>query len=114
MFDRHCLITVLCLFVLANVSLAEDTATHRRIFHSKHDGFPRFRIPSLVVTKSGTALAICEGRVDGGGLQGNVDLILRSSTDSGKTWSPIRIIADAGRDTLGNPCAVVDRDTGHV
>jgi sialidase-1 len=116
MFDSHrqLFITVLCLFALAEAAWSEDNNAHQRIFHSKHDGFPRFRIPSLVVTKAGTALAICEGRVDGGGLQGNVDLILRRSSDSGKTWSPIRVIADAGDDTLGNPCAVVDRETGHV
>lgn len=110
---RLSLVTGLCL-ILAAGGVRADEAIHQRIFHSKHDGYPRFRIPSLVVTKAGTALAICEGRVDGGGLQGNVDLVCRRSSDHGKTWSPIRVIADAEEDTLGNPCAVVDRDTGHV
>lgn len=102
-----------CLFLLPDGVTADEPA-HQRIFHSKHDGYPRFRIPSLVVTKAGTVLAICEGRADGGGLQGNVDLVCRRSSDHGKTWYSLRVIADAGKDTLGNPCAVVDRHTGHV
>jgi sialidase-1 len=93
---------------------ADESLRHERIFHSGQDGYPRFRIPSLVVTTQGTVLAICEGRVDGGGLQGNVDLVLRRSLDNGKSWSPIQVVADAGRDTLGNPCAVLDRETGFV
>ena len=99
---------------LAGASSAAEPVQHERIFHSKHDGFPRFRIPSLVVTNAGVALSICEGRVDGGGLQGNVDLVLRRSTDNGESWSPISLIANAVGDTLGNPCTVVDRVTGHV
>ena len=110
---RLSLILGCCLFLLPGETTAAKPA-HQRIFHSKHDGYPRFRIPSLVVTGAGTVLAICEGRADGGGLQGNVDLVCRQSTDHGKTWSAVRVIADAGKDTLGNPCAVVDRQTGHV
>ncbi len=67
-----------------------------------------------MVTSNGTALAICEGRKDGGGLQGNVDLILRRSADSGKTWSPIQLVANAGDDTLGNSCSLLDLKTGFV
>jgi len=105
----------LCLVVLlTGVLLAEESSQHKRIFRSRHDGYPRFRIPSLVVTTRGTVLAICEGRVDGGRLQGNVDLVLRRSLDNGQSWSPIQVVADTGGDTLGNPCAVLDRDTGFV
>ena len=93
---------------------AVDETRHQRLFHSGRDGYPRFRIPSLVTTSKGTLLAICEGRADGGGLQGNVDLVQRRSPDSGRTWSPLKVIADEGSDTLGNPCAVVDRETGFV
>lgn len=93
---------------------AEAPSAHQRLFHSGHDGYPRYRIPSLLVTAKGTVLAICEGRKDGGGLQGNVDLVLRRSGDSGRTWSPLQRIADADDDTLGNPCAVLDTTTGSV
>jgi sialidase-1 len=89
-------------------------ATTQALFVSNDGTFKRYRIPSLIVTKKGTTLAICEGRVDGGGLTGNIDLVLRRSFDSGQTWKALQTIADLGDDTLGNPCPVVDRDTGTI
>jgi len=41
-------------------------------------------------------------------------VVLRRSFDRGKTWSPLRKIADAGEDTIGNPAPVVDRKTGAI
>lgn len=86
----------------------------RALFVSNDGTFKRYRIPSLIVTKKGTLLAICEGRVDGGGLTGNIDLVLRRSLDAGLAWQPLQKIADLGDDTLGNPCPVVDRETGTI
>jgi len=56
---------------------------HQLLFDSGRDGYGRYRIPSLIVTPAGTVLAICEGRKDGGGLTGNIDIVLRRSADSG-------------------------------
>lgn len=84
------------------------------LFVSNDGAFKRYRIPSLLMTRQGTLLAICEGRVDGGGLTGNIDLVLRRSLDAGRTWLPLQKIADLGDDTLGNPCPVVDRETGTI
>lgn len=89
-------------------------ATPQALFVSNDGTFKRYRIPSLIATKKGTLLAICEGRVDGGGLVGNIDLVLRRSLDAGRTWQPLQKIADLGDDTLGNPCPVVDRETGTI
>lgn len=44
---------------------------HLRLFEPGKEGYPRYRIPSLVVTGSDALLAVCEGRADGGGLTGN-------------------------------------------
>lgn len=100
--------------MLVTVGTAVSAEPHVRLFHSGTEGYPRYRIPSLLMTSKGTLLAICEGRKDGGGLQDNVDLVLKRSTDSGDSWSPLRLIADASDDTLGNPCPVVDRTTGVI
>lgn len=102
---------------LAFVSIfasAEPQDDHRLLFNSGKEGYPRYRIPSLVVAKNGDLLAICEGRASGGGLTGNVDVILKRSTDDGKTWGPIRVITDQGTDTAGNQGVVVDRETGTI
>lgn len=88
--------------------------TSLRLFHSGQEGYPRYRIPCLLVTAKGTVLAICEGRKDGRGLTGNIDIVVKRSSDDGRTWKPLSVIADDDEHTLGNPCAVVDRRDGRI
>ncbi len=84
------------------------------IFVAGTEGYHSFRIPSLLVTKKGTLLAFCEGRKDNRSDRGNIDLVYRRSEDGGKTWSPLKVLWDDGKNTCGNPCPVVDRDTGTI
>jgi len=84
------------------------------LFISGQEGYHTFRIPSLIVTKKGTVLAFCEGRKDSRSDTGNIDLVLKRSFDGGKTWQPMQVVADDGPNTMGNPCPVVDRDTGTI
>ncbi len=66
------------------------------------------------MTTKGTLLAFAEARRSSGGDAGDIDLVLRRSTDGGASWSPQRVIGDNGPNTFGNPCAVVDRRTGAI
>ena len=84
------------------------------LFQNGDHNYANYRIPSLVVTGRGTILAICEGRKNNGSDWGNIDLALRRSVDGGRSWTPIRCIADGGEVTMGNPCPVVDRTTGTI
>lgn len=80
------------------------------------DGLPykRWRIPCLLVAPDDSLLAICEGRVDGGGATGNIDLILKRSLDSGQTWGEEEVIVDMGEDTALNFCPVIDKTNGVI
>lgn len=84
------------------------------LFRSGVGGYDTYRIPSLIVTRGGTVLAFCEGRKNSSGDAGNIDLVLRRSTDGGRTWSPPEVVWDDGGNTCGNPCPVVDSRTGIV
>src|SRR5262245_7087200 len=87
------------------------------VFVGGQDGYFAYRIPSLIATPRGTLLAFCEGRKTSLSDDGNNDLVLRRSTDQGKTWLKIQLIHDEGGDaviTIGNPTAVVDRSNGRV
>jgi sialidase-1 len=77
-------------------------------------GYHTYRIPALVKTERGTLLAFCEGRKKGRGDSGDIDLLLRRSTDDGRTWSAQQVVWDGGTDTCGNPCPVVDRASGAI
>jgi sialidase-1 len=82
------------------------------VFISGQGGYHTYRIPSLLVTALGTLLAFAEGRMTSGEDAGNIDLLLKRSTDARKTWQPMQIVWDDGPNTCGNPCPVLDRDTG--
>ncbi|MEX0701526.1 MAG: sialidase family protein [Planctomycetales bacterium] len=71
------------------------------------------RIPAIVLTKKGTLLAFAEHRLQSSD-HGNVDLVVKRSSDGGKTWGEQILIHDAGSVASGNPCPVVDRDTDIV
>ncbi|WP_320781040.1 exo-alpha-sialidase [Streptomyces sp. CRN 30] len=77
-------------------------------------GYACFRIPAVVRTTEGTLLAFAEGRVRDCGDATDIDLVVRRSTDGGRTWSPVRVVNEGGGDTHGNPAPVVDRATGRV
>ena len=71
-----------------------------------------YRIPSLIVTKKGTLLAFCEGRE--GGDAGDIDILLKRSTDNGLTWSAETVVWNDKDNTCGNPCPVVDQESGRI
>ena len=73
-----------------------------------------YRIPALAVSKKGTLLAFAEARRDDASDHGNIDTVVKRSEDGGKTWSEEIIAADDGDNTMGNPCPVVDQDTGRI
>ena len=83
------------------------------VFIAGKDPFKSIRIPSVVVTKPGTVLAFAEGRSQNTD-QANNKIILKRSTDGGKTWGSLQMIADDGKNCLNNPCAVVDEKSGRV
>ncbi|MFF7372597.1 sialidase family protein [Streptomyces tricolor] len=82
-------------------------------FRAGREGYASFRIPAVVAGRSGTLLAFCEGRVDSAADHGHIDIVLKRSTDGGRTWGPLQVAARNGTDLAGNPAPVV-LDTGRI
>src|SRR4051794_10061315 len=114
--------TFLALLLLAfNARAAEPVESD--LFEGKTNGYNTFRIPGLVVTKKGTVLAYCEARKIGRSDWGDIDVLLRRSTDGGQSFDAARKLVDPpadappGRDpgvTVNNPVAIADPDSGAV
>jgi sialidase-1 len=118
---------LLAILTLVSRSHAQAILQTTDLFEAARDGYHECRIPGIVVTAKGTILAYCEARKQGSDW-GEIDILLRRSTDGGKTWAaPARVAeipAGAKRSpvapkkapasesaiTLNNPVAIADRD----
>ncbi|MGP3971024.1 sialidase family protein [Streptomyces sp. 6N223] len=90
------------------------TVWYSTVFQQGEGGYHTFRVPAVVQAADGTLLAFAEGRVNGSGDNGNIDLVMKRSADGGVTWGPIEVILDDGTNKFGNPVPVLDRETGQI
>jgi sialidase-1 len=112
-----CALFVLAMSCAFTRSPAESPAREPQytdVYVAGDGAYHTYRIPSVIATTNGTLLAFAEGRRNGAGDAGDVDLVVRRSQDGGTSWSPIQVIGDNGPNTFGNPCPVVDTRTGTI
>ena len=87
------------------------------VFIGGEEGYACYRIPAIIMAPSGDLLAFAEGRKDDCGDHGDIDLVMRRSTDRGGSWGALQVVYEEGdtqKVTIGNPCPVVDRDTNTI
>ncbi|MEU6273399.1 sialidase family protein [Streptomyces populi] len=113
-------LSIAALVALPGTARAEPAAAsgafeQQVLFKASQDpGYACFRIPSVVRTTEGTLLAFAEGRVLNCGDAADIDIVVKRSTDGGRTWSPLQVVNEGNGDTHGNPTPVVDRGTGRI
>jgi sialidase-1 len=78
------------------------------VFVSGTEGYKSFRIPAIIKAPNDDLLAFCEGRVNGSGDFGNIKIVLKRSSNNGKTWTPLQIVASNDSLQAGNPAPVAD------
>ena len=90
------------------------TLSQNVVFRAGQEGYKNIRIPGIVVSKQGTLLAFCEGRV--GADRSRTDVVLKRSQDGGRTWGPMQLVLEAGKETdaYANVCPVADTITGTI
>jgi sialidase-1 len=80
------------------------------VFVSGTEGHKSYRIPAIIKSSNGNLLAFCEGRVHGAGDFGDINIVMKRSSDGGKTWQALQTIVDADTLQAGNPAPVLDVD----
>ncbi|GLZ13464.1 neuramidase [Actinomadura sp. NBRC 104425] len=93
----------------AAASAARPYIDEQVLFEQGDFGYACFRIPAVVRATDGTVLAFAEGRVADCGDDGDIDLVLRRSSDGGRTWGPLQVVSEGNGSTHGNPVPIVDR-----
>lgn len=80
------------------------------LFEEQTDGFTLYRIPGIVVTAKGTVLVYCEARKFSVADRGEIEVLLRRSTDGGKTFASPMQVAHLGPRLPRNPVLPPDKE----
>ena len=91
------------------VSLSAGAQMRVPVFVSGEEGHQSYRIPAIIRLTNGDLLPIAEGRVRNAGDFGDINLVMKRSTDEGKTWSALATLVDNDSLQAGNPAPVIDR-----
>ena len=105
----------ICLAQVLSAFAANDNGyPETDVFVEGQGGYHTYRIPALVVATNGVVLAFCEGRKNGAGDAGDIDLVLKRSLNGGTNWERMQVIAEDGANIFGCPAPVVDQVTGEI
>ena len=111
-------LTIFLLFFMLIIGLISGGEIRNKVdvFISGQDGVAFYRIPALVTSNKGTLIAICDARIESiYDAPNNIDLAMKRSFDNGKMWTTMKKILDyPGLEAAGDPCLLVDRETGTV
>lgn len=97
---------LLLLAILPLLTIAQTD--HVVVFRSGESGYHTFRIPAIIRADNGDLLAFCEGRKNGSGDFGNIDIVMRRSADGGKQWGELQVVAEFNDLQAGNPAPIID------
>ncbi|MBK8953514.1 MAG: exo-alpha-sialidase [Chitinophagaceae bacterium] len=98
------------LIIIVAFSFTKSHAQYNAVsvFTSGTEGHKSHRIPAIISLPNGEILAFAEGRVHGAGDFGDINIVMKRSTDKGKTWSALQYVAEFDTLQCGNPAPVVD------
>jgi sialidase-1 len=97
------------LYLLAALGFANAQLEKIDVWKAGEQDYKVFRIPGVVVTSRGTLIAYAEARKSDRGDWNTIDIVMRRSTDGGRTWSPSRRIAEVEGQKKKNPVALAQK-----
>lgn len=118
----HLCVAVATLIGISAASTAQRAHPHpadkpgfesTNLWNARDGGYQTYRIPGVIVTPRGSVLAYTSARVSPGDWS-DIDIVIRRSTDDGKTWSPSRVLVGQTDGVTDNPVAIPDGQTGAV
>ncbi|WP_161554691.1 sialidase family protein [Ereboglobus luteus] len=107
---------LLALFIAAPVTSAQPKEHYAHMEHSvlfetgRGNKYKSIRIPCVLALPDNTVLAVASGRSKVSDWA-DIDMIMRRSTNGGKNWEPMRVLADHGNGVADNPVLIWDGQT---
>jgi len=87
------------------------------LFEARTNGYKTYRIPGMVATRNNVVIVTAEARPGRGGDYDFNDVLMRRSTDGGRTFEPfLKLVdhADYGDGPVSNFVMIPDQDSGRV
>lgn len=97
---------IILLSLLPLLSVAQQKQTI--VFTSGSEGYKSFRIPAIIKAPNGDLLAFAEGRINGASDFGHIQIVQKRSSDNGKTWDALQVVASNDTLQADNAAPVVD------
>lgn len=98
-FISSSLVILLSLFCVA---LHARVVRHTDVYKQAESPYFCVKIPALLRLKSGVLLALGEARYQSCGDYTKTDLVIKRSTDDGKTWGPLKVLVSNGYNFPGD------------
>jgi sialidase-1 len=99
----------------ARLAAREPELRHVDLWQKGDAGVHTYRIPSLIETRRHVLLAVADARHDSArDLPARISLVMRRSTDGGRSWSPSRTIRFVPEGGVGDSSLLLDSRTGRV
>ena len=105
------LIVLIVMLQSVGYSMINFMGNNVPVFTNGQEGYVCFRIPATIQLPNDDILAFAEGRKNGCSDTGDIDLVMKRSSDGGKTWSALTVLLDDEENTFGNPAPVFDHTT---
>lgn len=113
-FSKTLLTLTLTLAAASSPTLHAEPTEGTDLFTQGDSDRPLYRYPALVRSKSGTLIAVAEGRKNKASGWDEVDIFMRTSKDAGKTWSDSTQITKAPADAKDNPVSLELKKPAHA
>ncbi len=112
------IVTASMLGILTGQVIGADLE-HVVVFSAGEAGYHTMRIPAIEVAGDGTILAFAEARKNSAADPGypgqEIDLVMKTSRDGGRSWSDLVVLEHVGELwSSANPAVVCDRTNGRI
>ena len=117
-YPKSLFILALCILTACGTTNAPQSPERVSLFEMNEAGSKFYRIPALVKAADGALVAIADKRGDAlGDLPNIITIVSKRSTDGGKTWSDMSIVAQGDTVTkcgYGDAVVIADKKRGNL
>ncbi|QXD26332.1 glycoside hydrolase [Opitutia bacterium ISCC 51] len=108
------MVSIISLMLCGLALTAAPEINRQVLYQAGTHGYFTYRIASMVATKEGSLLAFAAARKGKGGDWDPINIVMRRSTDMGKTWEPLQVVVEDGDLPCDNAMPITDYETGEV